>query len=201
MKKIFTLILAFSMTLFVFSSCVIDTTQASSDKDIQAATVEDITQDDSAITQAESLEDYGAKGAMESDEFTLEEMLSYAIQDEYLARQEYESIIDEFGEIRPFSNIIRAEETHIEWLTELYEAYGLIIPEDTSKDYVMVPENLADTYPIGVQAEVDNIAMYDIFLKQDLPDDIKEVFIALRDASKNHLAAFEKGPRGTRRNR
>ena len=34
--------------------------------------------------------------------------------------------------------------------------------------------------------------MYEEFLKQDIPQDIKDTFIALRDASKNHLNAFEK---------
>ncbi len=200
MKKTFTLILVAAMVLFIFSSCVPETAEASSDKDIHAVTADDSIQEDSATLQEESTEGYGAKGAMQSDGYTLEEMLSYAIQDEYLARQEYESIMDEYGAIRPFSNIIRAEETHIELLKELYEVYELSIPEDTSKDYVMVPENLADTYPIGVQAEIDNIAMYEIFLEQDLPDDVKEVFIELRDASKNHLVAFEKGPRNSGRN-
>ena len=34
--------------------------------------------------------------------------------------------------------------------------------------------------------------MYDAFLKKDLPKDVRAVFTRLRDASKNHLAAFNR---------
>ena len=34
--------------------------------------------------------------------------------------------------------------------------------------------------------------MYEAFLQQDLPQDVQDVFTALRDASQNHLAAFER---------
>jgi len=57
--------------------------------------------------------DYGAKGALEQAgqlDLTLEEMLRYALQDEYLARAEYELIMKEYGTMRPFSNIMSAEE-------------------------------------------------------------------------------------------
>ena len=42
--------------------------------------------DDSQVVMAEGEYDYGAKTALETDELTIEQMLSYAIQDEYLAR-------------------------------------------------------------------------------------------------------------------
>ena len=41
-------------------------------------------------------------------------------------------------------------------------------------------------------AEVKNIAMYEKFLDQDLPDDIRLVFANLMQASEKHLAAFER---------
>jgi len=34
--------------------------------------------------------------------------------------------------------------------------------------------------------------MYEQFLDADLSDDVRAVFIELRDGSKNHLAAFER---------
>lgn len=140
--------------------------------------------------------DFGAKGALENQELNIEDMLNYAIQDEYLARQEYELIMDEYGEQKPFSNIIKAEEYHIEMLKEIYEIHGYEIPEDSAIDHIVLPESLEQAFDIGVEAEIKNIAMYELFLTFDLPDDIKEVFIELRDGSKNHLAAFEKGVRG-----
>lgn len=137
--------------------------------------------------------DYGAKGALEKDSFTVEEMLRYAIEDEYLARQEYESIIEKFGEINPFRNIMSAEETHIALLKEIYQTYQYEVPEDHAIDYITVPDSVSQALELGVQAEIDNIGMYELFLQQDLPDDVRDTFIRLRDASTNHLAAFERG--------
>src|SRR6056297_1714817 len=71
-------------------------------------------------------DNYGALGAKQDEDYTLEEMLIYAIQDEYLARAEYELIMNEFGEQRPFSNIIRAEEYHIELLKPLFQFLKII---------------------------------------------------------------------------
>jgi len=55
----------------------------------------------------------GAKAAAADENYTLEEMLTYAIQDEYLAKAEYAAIIDTFDVTRPYTNIIRAENNHI----------------------------------------------------------------------------------------
>ena len=134
--------------------------------------------------------DFGARGAEGKSGLTIEQMLTYAIQDEYLARAEYELIIGEYGSIRPFTNIMAAEVRHIEWVTELFDAYGYPVPEDTAGKYVVLPEDLKSSFETGVQAEIDNIAMYETFLKQDLPADVRDLFERLKDASENHLRAF-----------
>jgi len=135
--------------------------------------------------------DYGAKGALEQSDYSLEEMLVYAIQDEYLARAEYELIMEKYGTIRPFSNIMAAEERHIQWVTELFQKYGFQMPEDTSADHVVLPPDIKSALETGVQAEIDNIAMYAAFLERtDLPDDVRDVFEELKRGSENHLRAF-----------
>jgi len=162
--------------------------------DTEQTQVSDSAAQDSAVSPEDY--DFGAKSALEKENLTVEEMLNYAIQDEYLARKEYELIMDEYGEQRPFSNIILAEENHIIWLKELFEAYGYTIPADNAIDYAVLPASLEEAFDAGVQAEVDNIAMYEKFMQSDLPDDVLSVFTELRDASQNHLASFEKGVRG-----
>ena len=137
-------------------------------------------------------EDFGSAGAMGKSEFTLEEMLAYAIQDEYLALNEYRALIKEFGVDRPYTNIARAEESHISFLEDLYQKYDLSIPDVDTGDRIVLPSSLQEAAEIGVEAEINNIAMYDRFLDQDIPSDVKDVFIYLRDASKNHLRAFER---------
>lgn len=135
-----------------------------------------------------------ASAAVEPDEtYTLAQMLTYAIQDEYLAYAEYDKIIDVYGAQRPFTNIIQAEATHIAALEPLFTEYGVDLPENTAADYTAVPATLAEAYQAGVDAEISNIAMYETFLDQDdLPDDVKAVFAALKNASESHLAAFQR---------
>jgi len=151
----------------------------------------------SGVTAFAGESDYGAAGASSAESYTLEEMLDYALEDEYLAKAEYEKIMDEYGEQRPFMNIMEAEKTHIELLLPLFEAYGIDVASDDSADYVVIPASVEEALEVGVQAEIDNIAMYEKFLAGDLPEDVREVFEELMNASKNHLAAFE---RGTSRN-
>lgn len=141
---------------------------------------------------AQSLEGYGAAGALADQDLSIRDMLAYAVQDEYLARGEYAAIIGKFGNINPYANIVRAEETHLSFLKSVYDAYGLAFPEDTSADHITVPADLLEAAKIGVKAEVDNIAMYELFLTYELPDNVKEVFTALKEGSESHLLAFQK---------
>lgn len=139
---------------------------------------------------------YGAKASVENRVYTLEEMLTYAIEDEYLAKAEYKEIMERFGEKRPFTNIIKAEDRHIQALTVLFEAQGLRLPKDTSNSHVIKVESLSDALKTGIQAEIDNIAMYETFLKQDLPQEVQRVFEQLKKASENHLKAFQRAEQG-----
>jgi hypothetical protein len=123
-----------------------------------------------------SAADFGVQGAIEADNLTLADMLTYAIQDEYLAKSEYMQIIQTYGSMRPFSNIVKAEEIHISLLTPLFERYGYEIPEDNADDYVILPKDIEMALKLGVNAEIENIAMYEVFLKGDLPADVRDVF-------------------------
>ncbi len=148
----------------------------------------------SAVTvPALAADSYGSSDVSESGSYTLKQMLTYAIEDEYLAYAEYAQIIETYGAQRPFTNIIKAEETHIAELKTLFEEYDFDVPADTAAAHVIIPASIEDALGAGVQAEINNIAMYDVFLSQDLPDDVQAVFKSLRAASESHLAAFEKG--------
>lgn len=151
-----------------------------------------MTTDTIVVNNQENIINYGAQAAKNDSALTLEDMLTYSMQDEYLARMEYRMIMNKYGEQRPFSNIILSEEKHISMLTNLFNNYHLSIPEDLSANYVTLPSSLNQAYKDGVTAELENIAMYDRFLQEDIPQDVKNVFLALRDASKNHLYAFQR---------
>ncbi len=143
------------------------------------------------LNDADLPELFGAAGALTKDHFSLSEMLTYAMQDEYLAQAEYIKIMDKFGTQKPFSNIKMSEGKHIDMLTPLFEKYGVTLPANTANDHVVIPDTLLEAYKTGVIAEINNIAMYDAFLKQDIPDDLRAVFLNLKMASQNHLNAFE----------
>ena len=141
--------------------------------------------------KALSLAGYGSTGALDDTSLTLADMLTYAIQDEYLAYAEYDQILSDFGSVRPFTNIIRAESTHIEALLPLFTAYGITAPADEGADRAVSVTALTDAFQAGVTAEVNNIAMYETFLDQNLPDNVRTVFESLMRASENHLRAFQ----------
>ena len=141
--------------------------------------------------KALSLAGYGSTGALDDTSLTLADMLTYAIQDEYLAYAEYDQILSDFGSVRPFTNIIRAESTHIEALLPLFTAYGITAPTDEGADRAVSVTALTDAFQAGVTAEVNNIAMYETFLDQNLPDNVRTVFESLMRASENHLRAFQ----------
>ncbi len=138
-------------------------------------------------------EDYGAAAVKEGTTYTVEQMLTYAIQDEYLAQAEYRAIIGQFGVSNPFTNIMKAEGVHVQRLLPLFTAYNVAVPADTAAGHVVLPETLEDIYQTGVTAEIHNIGMYEAFLKQEgLPEDVRDVFEALKRASENHLQAFQR---------
>lgn len=122
--------------------------------------------------------------------------LDLALEDERRAFETYSAILDRFKGARPFVNIVEAESRHIAALLRLYQRYGLAPPVDET-----LPEDAALTAPfealcgIGVQAEIDNVRLFDETLLPAVTDypDITAVFQRLRDASaNNHLTALQR---------
>lgn len=117
-----------------------------------------------------------------------------AIQDEYRAELIYQKVIDGFGPVRPFTNIINAEVRHSEALARLYSARGVPAPASRwSPDEIPEFSSLSDACRAGVVAEVENAEIYDRYLSLQLPADVRAVFENNRRASlENHLQAFER---------
>ena len=95
---------------------------------------------------------FGAQGAKGDLNPTLETMMTYAIQDEYLARAEYEAVMKKLGRVKPFDNIIKAEETHIEWLKGLFKDHKFSLPPDQAANHVVVPATFHEALETGVKA-------------------------------------------------
>jgi hypothetical protein len=82
---------------------------------------------------------------------TLAEILNEALMDEYKARDTYAKIIDTFGPVRPFINIVEAEQRHIELLLPLYDKYAIPLPVEPDPKRMSVPESLLDACQMGVE--------------------------------------------------
>lgn len=145
-----------------------------------------------ALSGMSFADDYGATGAASQTSYTLKEMLDYGLEDEYLAKAEYELIVEHFNVSRPFTNILKAEENHIVALERLYKTYNIELPTVHPEEHTMLPASVAAAFETGVTAEIKNIEMYESFLDEDLPDAIRYTFEALKNASENHLQAFKR---------
>jgi len=121
------------------------------------------------------------------------EALDLTINDEFKAEATYQKVLYTFGEIRPFSNIINAEKKHSDALSEIYYKYSLDIPANDWYNKVPDFDSVQEACQAGVEAEIENVALYDdLFAKVD-NQDILAVFTSLRDASQNsHLPAFKR---------
>ena len=121
--------------------------------------------------------------------------LRKALDDEYKAYSTYDAVINKLGSSRPFSMIIRAEESHISSLKALFDKYGLTIPENPYLGSITSPTSYQEACQTGVEAEIANAALYknDLLPKVKDYEDITGVFTNLMNASQNkHLPAFER---------
>jgi hypothetical protein len=120
--------------------------------------------------------------------------MTAGILDEYHALAVYEAVIDQFGAVRPFTNIVRAEQKHIDAWAAMFERYD--IPGPAAPTPMAAPEfeSVAAACALGAAAEVANFDLYDEMgeVFAGYPD-LQQVATVLRDASEyNHLPAFER---------
>ncbi len=119
--------------------------------------------------------------------------LSEAIQDEYKALATYQKIIEKFGPVRPFVNIVEAEARHALALHRQFERLGVEPPLNDWAGRVKAPDSLLQACEEAVNGELVNAAMYDRLLDHTDDPRIREVLSNLRDASQNrHLPAFKR---------
>lgn len=120
-------------------------------------------------------------------------MVLEALDDEYKARAFYRLVIKAFGPVRPFINIVEAEATHARALEALCARYGIALPADEWDAKLKPPPSVLDACRIGVEGELENIAMYDRFLKNTDAPDVRALFERLQARSRDaHLPAFER---------
>lgn len=125
---------------------------------------------------------------------TLQEALAAALDDEYRARATYRAVLDEYGDVRPFVNIVESEGRHIHALERLYERYEMKVPPDSWPARVAAPESLEAACEAAVEGERENVALYArLMVAASGRADVEATFRRLLSASQeNHLPAFER---------
>lgn len=117
--------------------------------------------------------------------------LNMALDDEYRAHATYACVLDTFGPVLPFANIVHAEERHIAALLPLFQRYGVAMPADRWAGRVAPFASLREACEAGVAGEIRNYQMYDRLLDDVSEPDVRMVFANLRNASAyHHLPAF-----------
>ena len=131
--------------------------------------------------------------APESEAQALVAAMDAAIQDEFRAELIYQRVLDDFGSVLPFKNIVNAEIRHSEAIASLYVTRGLPVPESRwASDEIPSFPSISAACQAGVVAEIENIEIYDRYFGLPLPEDVRTVFTNNRAASvERHLPAFE----------
>lgn len=119
--------------------------------------------------------------------------LRHTLDDEYKAHETYSQVIRDFGEVRPFINIVEAEARHVSALLDLFEKYGVLPPPNRWVGRTPRFSSVHEACVASVQGEIENVTLYDRVLKGTRRPDILAVYQALRSASQDrHLPAFQR---------
>ena len=132
------------------------------------------------------------------------QMLTFMVQEEKMARDLYLEFADEYG-ARQFSNIARAEHTHMDAVRVLLDRYGIADPTlgdaigefDNTHIQALYDDlhakgmtSLAKAAAIGITVEKVDIADIDDMLDEKPAADITRTLKNLKAGSYNHLDAF-----------
>jgi len=128
------------------------------------------------------------------------EALTLALLDEYAARDTYQSVVDRYGPVRPFGNVLAAEENHVAALERHFRRLGIPIPPPDKK-LRAAPPSVEEACRAAVQAERENVALYSRLLPMVAGQaEIEKTFRSLQAASRDrHLPAFERCAAGGRK--
>jgi hypothetical protein len=141
------------------------------------------------LTMADAATDREATALDDVERSALRE----ALDDEYRSWATYDQVIRDFGPERPFTNIRDAEQRHIEALHRLFERYELEVPQNTWPGRVQRYASIRAACEAGIEAEIENGALYERLMQSTRREDILRVFENLRRASEErHLEAFRR---------
>jgi hypothetical protein len=123
----------------------------------------------------------------------LKDVLTEAINEEYKARATYQAVVDKFGQVAPFTNILQAENSHVEAWKRVFQINGITVPADPHAGKIAAPVDVKAACVAGVAAEKEDVALYDRLMKETTDAEALRVMTEQRKVSQeNHLPAFER---------
>jgi hypothetical protein len=136
----------------------------------------------------------GIGGNLSTNPLTTVEInaLKQALLEEYGALNTYNAVIDQFGAVYPFVQIVQSEQQHVNALLRLADRYGIIAPVNPGLTNLPGIETLTEACKIGVSAEIADADLYTQIMKVTTHTDVLRVYSNLQSASLNmHLTTFE----------
>ena len=116
-----------------------------------------------------------------------------ALDEEYRAFATYVQVIADFGDVRPFANIVESERRHADAVAGLLQHHGVSVPSNTWPGRVPRYGSVREACEAAVVAEIENGALYERLLAGTARPDILSVYRNLQEASQQrHLPAFRR---------
>jgi hypothetical protein len=102
---------------------------------------------------------------------------------------QYQIDQEKFNAYMPYMMVIPQEENHIEWIEQLFKAYGL--PADVKTAPVTANKTLEGAYELSVKLESDLLPRYEWLVKKAEDRDTANVLNTILIQSRWHLVMFE----------
>jgi rubrerythrin len=113
-----------------------------------------------------------------------------ALDDEHKAWAIYDQVMTDLGDVRPFSRIRESEARHIGALTTFARRHGVEVPSNPWVGRAPRFASVREACEAGIQAEVENEALYARLLAETSDSELRSIFTALQRASQErHLPA------------
>ncbi len=119
-------------------------------------------------------------------------LLDEAYQDELKAYIRYEGIIEQFGEVGPFGNLLDSERRHLDHLADLYIARGMT-PAAVYEPAAVMYLSVLSACQVSLEAEKDNVVLLDKLIHETTEPDIIDTLQWIKRASaERHIPALER---------
>jgi len=197
-----------TISLAVFLSSIMMISAIGCDKTITGSTLDDSMEQYSNNPEQDGALMLVSLDEIASDSLSIEEGngLLYMREEEKLARDVYTELYAKWN-LRPFSNITRSEQMHMNAILSLLTRYSLQDPVDVNGAGVFKNEGLQNLYnalivegnksvvdALNVGATIEEVDIVDLqkHLRETDNQDITFVYDNLLRGSRNHLRAFVK---------